>query len=63
MATARADYIGFYNTVWLVLNDLIVGQALGRLLLANDRLLADWLQCGIKVRDLSARPSGIEAAR
>jgi hypothetical protein len=49
VAAARAAYIGFFNTVWLVLNDMIVGQALGRLIGANERSLTDGLAWAIKV--------------
>ncbi|KAJ3008981.1 phosphatidylinositol N-acetylglucosaminyltransferase subunit gpi1 [Thoreauomyces humboldtii] len=39
-ALALARYIGFYNTVWLVANDVIVGLAFGVALMENAPFLA-----------------------
>ncbi|KZT04877.1 Gpi1-domain-containing protein [Laetiporus sulphureus 93-53] len=37
-------YVKFYNCLWLVLNDIIIGVALGSFLCENDLALAQWLQ-------------------
>ncbi|CEG78349.1 hypothetical protein RMATCC62417_12972 [Rhizopus microsporus] len=42
-AKARAHYISFYNSMWLVANDIIIGIALGSFLTANKYVLAERL--------------------
>ncbi|KAF4126168.1 phosphatidylinositol N-acetylglucosaminyltransferase subunit Q [Geosmithia morbida] len=37
--TSHADYIRFYNSLWLVANDVIIGLALGSFIIDN----ADWV--------------------
>ncbi|KAI8328411.1 N-acetylglucosaminyl transferase component-domain-containing protein [Blakeslea trispora] len=39
-ASARAHYISFYNSMWLVANDIIIGLAMGSFLMANNRIMA-----------------------
>ncbi|KAI8822177.1 N-acetylglucosaminyl transferase component-domain-containing protein, partial [Fimicolochytrium jonesii] len=41
---AQARYIGFYNTLWLIANDAIVGVAVGALLLDNAPYLASLME-------------------
>ncbi|ORY29927.1 Gpi1-domain-containing protein [Rhizoclosmatium globosum] len=36
----QAQYIGFYNTVWLIVNDIILGLTLGGFLMTNSNILA-----------------------
>ncbi|KAJ3130407.1 phosphatidylinositol N-acetylglucosaminyltransferase subunit gpi1 [Physocladia obscura] len=42
-ALPQAQYIGFYNTVWLIANDVIVGRALGSFIMLNADILASQL--------------------
>ncbi|KAJ3165968.1 phosphatidylinositol N-acetylglucosaminyltransferase subunit gpi1 [Geranomyces variabilis] len=44
---AQARYIGFYNTVWLIANDVIVGIAFGTMLIEHCERFADWIDCFI----------------
>jgi phosphatidylinositol glycan class Q protein len=46
IATSHADYIRFYNSLWLVANDVIIGIAIGSAIIDN----ADWL--AIKISDV-----------
>ncbi|KAI8993400.1 N-acetylglucosaminyl transferase component-domain-containing protein [Pilobolus umbonatus] len=39
-AKTRAYYISFYNSMWLVANDIIIGLAIGSFLMANHQILA-----------------------
>jgi phosphatidylinositol glycan class Q protein len=39
---AQARYIGFWNVVWLIANDIITGFAVRRFLLDNSVLVQDW---------------------
>ncbi|KAI8813172.1 N-acetylglucosaminyl transferase component-domain-containing protein, partial [Cladochytrium replicatum] len=38
----QAQYIGFYNTVWLIANDIIVGVAVGQLLMSNSERISTY---------------------
>ncbi|KAG1155316.1 hypothetical protein G6F37_008650 [Rhizopus arrhizus] len=40
-AKARAHYISFYNSMWLVANDIIIGMAVGSFLMANKHIMAE----------------------
>ncbi|KAI8638825.1 N-acetylglucosaminyl transferase component-domain-containing protein [Parasitella parasitica] len=42
-AKTRAYYISFYNSMWLVANDIIIGLALGSFLVANNQAMANKL--------------------
>ncbi|KAI7897342.1 N-acetylglucosaminyl transferase component-domain-containing protein [Mucor mucedo] len=42
-AKTRAYYISFYNSMWLVANDIIIGLAIGSFLMANNAAMADKL--------------------
>ncbi|KAI7907165.1 N-acetylglucosaminyl transferase component-domain-containing protein [Cokeromyces recurvatus] len=42
-AKARAYYISFYNSMWLVANDIIIGLAIGSFLKANHTVMANEL--------------------
>lgn len=39
----RAQYINFYNTMWLIANDIIFGLAIGSFLIKNNQFVADVL--------------------
>ncbi|ANB14167.1 Gpi1p [Sugiyamaella lignohabitans] len=43
----NVEYIRFYNTIWLVINDVILGVALGSVILDNRDYIVDWLCYGI----------------
>ncbi|KAG0319994.1 phosphatidylinositol N-acetylglucosaminyltransferase subunit gpi1 [Linnemannia gamsii] len=40
----RAQYISFYNSMWLVANDIIIGVAFGSFLISNNQYMAEVLQ-------------------
>ncbi|GAN01193.1 N-acetylglucosaminyltransferase subunit [Mucor ambiguus] len=42
-AKTRAYYISFYNSMWLVANDIIIGLAIGSFLVANNEAMANKL--------------------
>ncbi|KAI9358158.1 N-acetylglucosaminyl transferase component-domain-containing protein [Pilaira anomala] len=42
-AKTRAYYISFYNSMWLVANDIIIGLAIGSFLMANNAAMAEKL--------------------
>ncbi|CAO3646375.1 unnamed protein product [Mucor fragilis] len=42
-AKTRAYYISFYNSMWLVANDIIIGLAIGSFLVANNQAMANKL--------------------
>ncbi|TFK35817.1 N-acetylglucosaminyl transferase component-domain-containing protein [Crucibulum laeve] len=41
-------YTNFFNTVWLILNDITLGIAFGNFLCENERLLAGWVGDGVE---------------
>ncbi|KAI8605136.1 N-acetylglucosaminyl transferase component-domain-containing protein [Dissophora ornata] len=44
----RAQYISFYNSMWLVANDIIIGVALGSFLISNSKYMGEVLQRYVK---------------
>ncbi|KAF9277926.1 phosphatidylinositol N-acetylglucosaminyltransferase subunit gpi1 [Mortierella alpina] len=44
----RAQYISFYNSMWLVANDIIIGVAFGSFLISNNKYMGDVLQRYVK---------------
>ncbi|KAH9267017.1 hypothetical protein BASA83_010215 [Batrachochytrium salamandrivorans] len=42
-ARAQAQYIGFFNTVWLIANDIIIGVALGSVIVDYRFVISDFL--------------------
>ncbi|KAK6359616.1 phosphatidylinositol N-acetylglucosaminyltransferase subunit gpi1 [Orbilia brochopaga] len=44
----HTDYIRFYNSLWLVANDVIIGIALGTFLIENSSGVADWMDALLK---------------
>jgi phosphatidylinositol glycan class Q protein len=49
VAPYAARYVNFYNTVWLVLNDITIGIAAGSFLCENDQALATLVRRLVKV--------------
>lgn len=43
------DYIEFYNTIWLILNDVIIGYTLGAMIRDSQADLTRWLIEGVEV--------------
>ncbi|TPX63243.1 hypothetical protein SpCBS45565_g06759 [Spizellomyces sp. 'palustris'] len=56
---AQARYIGFYNTVWLVANDIIVGVAFGTFLMENATAIAQLIDSAISTYTLGTTRSMI----
>ncbi|KAK5822171.1 N-acetylglucosaminyl transferase component-domain-containing protein [Linnemannia elongata] len=48
MSITRAQYISFYNSMWLVANDIIIGVAFGSFLISNNQYMAEVLQRYVK---------------
>ncbi|KAG9068944.1 phosphatidylinositol N-acetylglucosaminyltransferase subunit gpi1 [Linnemannia hyalina] len=48
MSVTRAQYISFYNSMWLVANDIIIGVAFGSFLISNNQYMAEVLQRYVK---------------
>ncbi|KAG0006794.1 phosphatidylinositol N-acetylglucosaminyltransferase subunit gpi1 [Modicella reniformis] len=48
MSITRAQYISFYNSMWLVANDIIIGIALGSFLISNKDYMGEVLQRYVK---------------
>jgi hypothetical protein len=42
-STAQAQYIGFFNTVWLIINDIILGFALKSMIIDNRFMLSEFI--------------------
>lgn len=49
MSITRAQYISFYNSMWLVANDIIIGVALGSFLISNRVYMGEVLERYVKV--------------
>ncbi|KAG0268816.1 phosphatidylinositol N-acetylglucosaminyltransferase subunit gpi1 [Actinomortierella ambigua] len=47
-SVTRAQYISFYNSMWLVANDIIIGVALGSFLIGNNKYMAQVLERYVK---------------
>ncbi|KAF9400797.1 phosphatidylinositol N-acetylglucosaminyltransferase subunit gpi1 [Mortierella sp. AD011] len=47
-AITRAQYISFYNSMWLVANDIIIGLVLGSFLISNNKYMGEVLQRYVK---------------
>ncbi|KAG0241250.1 phosphatidylinositol N-acetylglucosaminyltransferase subunit gpi1 [Actinomortierella wolfii] len=47
-SVTRAQYISFYNSMWLVANDIIIGVALGSFLISNNKYMAQVLERYVK---------------
>ncbi|KAL7268003.1 pig-Q [Rhizina undulata] len=43
VTTSHPDYIRFYNSLWLVANDVIIGIALGSYIIENAHVVAYWI--------------------
>lgn len=51
-AKPQAQYIGFWNTVWLIANDIILGIALGAFFIEHNEVLAAFLQKWLHYNDI-----------
>jgi phosphatidylinositol glycan class Q protein len=49
---SHPDYIRFYNSLWLVANDIIIGIALGSYIIENAGVVAQNIDYYVKVRIL-----------
>ncbi|KAJ2999429.1 hypothetical protein HDV02_002914 [Globomyces sp. JEL0801] len=47
--TEQARYIGFFNTLWLIANDIIIGIALKTVILERNSEISNWLKMILKV--------------
>ncbi|KAJ3359025.1 phosphatidylinositol N-acetylglucosaminyltransferase subunit gpi1, partial [Kappamyces sp. JEL0680] len=56
---AQAQYIGFFNTFWLIANDIIIGTALRTILLENKDFFAALLDTGLKTYTIDTILSGL----
>lgn len=48
-STSHPDYIRFYNSLWLVANDIIIGIALGSYIIENANAVASNIDYYLKV--------------
>jgi phosphatidylinositol glycan class Q protein len=55
---SHPDYIRFYNSLWLVANDIIIGIALGSYIIENAGIVAYNIDYYLKVGILQAFISG-----
>ncbi|KAI8902957.1 N-acetylglucosaminyl transferase component-domain-containing protein [Globomyces pollinis-pini] len=46
--TEQARYIGFFNTLWLIANDIIIGIALKTVILERNSEISNWLKMILK---------------
>ncbi|KAE9369506.1 Gpi1-domain-containing protein [Stipitochalara longipes BDJ] len=51
---SHAEYIRFYNTMWLVANDVIIGIALGSFLIDNNTWLAECISESLSLYSIAA---------
>ncbi|KAF3908706.1 hypothetical protein AA313_de0210068 [Arthrobotrys entomopaga] len=68
--SVHPDYIRFYNSLWLVANDVIIGIALGTFLIENSAGVAGWLDALLRtytidgfrgtISWLSGKPAGLK---
>jgi phosphatidylinositol glycan class Q protein len=49
---AQAQYIGFWNTVWLIANDVIIGVAVGGLMIEYKNEMATFFTSSFQYFDL-----------
>ncbi|RYP19524.1 hypothetical protein DL767_009622 [Monosporascus sp. MG133] len=60
VTTSHPDYIRFYNSLWLVANDVIIGIALGSYIIENAHWVAEQISVLLGKYTVSALQSGIE---
>lgn len=54
VTTSHSDYIRFYNSLWLVANDVIIGIALGSYIIENSVWVADQISEILKLYSVAA---------
>lgn len=59
VTTSHPDYIRFYNSLWLVANDVIIGIALGSYIIDNASWVADQISLILTAYTVEALQSGI----
>ncbi|KAI1826643.1 n-acetylglucosaminyl transferase component GPI1 [Xylaria intraflava] len=59
VTTSHPDYIRFYNSLWLVANDVIIGIALGSYIIENADWVADMIRMLINKYTITALQSSI----
>lgn len=59
VTTSHPDYIRFYNSLWLVANDVIIGIALGSYIIDNAGWVADQISTILTTYTVEALQSGI----
>ncbi|KUI72317.1 N-acetylglucosaminyl-phosphatidylinositol biosynthetic protein gpi1 [Cytospora mali] len=59
VTTSHPDYIRFYNSLWLVANDVIIGIALGSYIIDNAGWVADQISVILTTYTVEALQSGI----
>ncbi|KAI1435839.1 N-acetylglucosaminyl transferase component [Xylaria sp. CBS 124048] len=59
VTTSHPDYIRFYNSLWLVANDVIIGIALGSYIIENADWVADTIQLLLSKYTITALQSSI----
>ncbi|KAI1158593.1 n-acetylglucosaminyl transferase component GPI1 [Nemania serpens] len=60
VTTSHPDYIRFYNSLWLVANDVIIGIALGSYIIENAEWAADMINMLLSQYTIAALQSSIE---
>ncbi|KAI1173348.1 n-acetylglucosaminyl transferase component GPI1 [Nemania sp. FL0916] len=60
VTTSHPDYIRFYNSLWLVANDVIIGIALGSYIIENADWVADMINLLLSKYTIAALQSSIE---
>lgn len=59
VTTSHPDYIRFYNSLWLVANDVIIGIALGSYIIENADWVADTIKMFLRTYTITALQSSI----
>lgn len=59
VTTSHPDYIRFYNSLWLVANDVIIGIALGSYIIENADWVADTIKMFLRTYTIAALQSSI----
>lgn len=56
----RAEYVMLFNTLWLIANDVILGRAIGRVLMDNSLTLAEWLEYHLRTYTVNLAKSALD---
>lgn len=49
-----------FNTLWLIANDVILGRAIGRVLMDNSLTLAEWLEYHLRTYTVNLAKSALD---